>query len=51
MGFFEIGSFELFAWGWLGTMILLISAAKVARLIGMIYWHPVPSMFLNFSLF
>jgi hypothetical protein len=27
IGFFEIGSHELFAWGWLQTMILLISAS------------------------
>jgi hypothetical protein len=27
MGYFEIGSHELFAWGWLQTMILLISAS------------------------
>jgi hypothetical protein len=27
MGFFKIGSFELFAWGWLQTMTLLISAS------------------------
>jgi hypothetical protein len=35
MGYFEIGSHELFAWGWLQTMILLISASWVARITGM----------------
>jgi hypothetical protein len=34
LGVFEIGSSELFAWGWLGTMILLISSSRVARVTG-----------------
>jgi hypothetical protein len=35
--FFEIGSPRLFAWGWLWTMILMISASWVARIIGVSY--------------
>jgi hypothetical protein len=35
LGFFEIGSGELFALGWLQTAILLISASSVARITGM----------------
>jgi hypothetical protein len=31
MGFFEIGSLKLFAWGWLWTSVL-ISASWVARI-------------------
>jgi hypothetical protein len=38
IGFFEIGSGELFAWSWLQTVILLISASWVAR----IYRHEPP---------
>jgi hypothetical protein len=34
-GFFEIGSCELFAWWWLQTVILVISASQVARITGM----------------
>jgi hypothetical protein len=37
--FFEIGSLELFAQGWLQTVILLISASWVARIIGVSHWH------------
>jgi hypothetical protein len=33
--FFEIGSLELFATGWLQTGILLISASWIARITGM----------------
>jgi hypothetical protein len=33
-GFIEIRSHELFAWGWLRTSILLISASWVARVTG-----------------
>jgi hypothetical protein len=33
MGFFQIRSHELFAQGWLGTTILLISASWVATII------------------
>jgi hypothetical protein len=36
--FFEIGSGELFAWGWLRTAILLISASWVARITGVSHW-------------
>jgi lysylphosphatidylglycerol synthetase-like protein (DUF2156 family) len=32
--FFKIGSHEIFARGWLGTLILLISASRVARITG-----------------
>jgi hypothetical protein len=46
MGFFKIGSHELFAWGWLPTAILLISAFQVAKITGMshrclagLYWR------------
>jgi hypothetical protein len=35
MGFFEIGSHELFDQGWFQTTILLISASWVARITGM----------------
>jgi hypothetical protein len=34
LGFFEIGSRTLFAWDWLWTTILLISASWVVRIIG-----------------
>jgi hypothetical protein len=40
MGFFEIGSCELFVWGWLWTGILLISATWVTRITGVSHWHP-----------
>jgi hypothetical protein len=36
MGFFKIGSLEPFAWGWLRTSILLISASRVAGITGVI---------------
>jgi hypothetical protein len=36
---FEIGSHELFAPGWPPTVILLISASQVARIISMSHWH------------
>jgi hypothetical protein len=39
MGFFEIGSCELFAWGWLWTVILLISASWVAGITGVSHRH------------
>jgi hypothetical protein len=38
--FFEIGSLELFAWGWLQTMILLTSVSWVARITGVSHRHP-----------
>jgi hypothetical protein len=34
MGFFEIGFHKLFAWGWLQTVILLISVSWVPRITG-----------------
>jgi hypothetical protein len=37
--FFEIGSPELFASGWLQTAIFLISASSVARIAGVSYQH------------
>jgi hypothetical protein len=40
MGFFEIGSCELFAQGWLQTMILLVSASLVTRITGTSHWCP-----------
>jgi hypothetical protein len=54
MGFFEIGSCELFAWvGFEPThMILLISASWVAGMTGMSQWRPAVLYFLNgFCLF
>jgi hypothetical protein len=40
MGFFKIGSCELFAWGWLQTLIILISSASpLARVIDVSHWH------------
>jgi hypothetical protein len=42
-GFFKIGSRELFYPGWLWTLILLIAASWVARIIGMSYWCPASS--------
>jgi hypothetical protein len=41
MGFFKIGSHELFAWDWPGTVILLISAFRVVRITGMSHCRPV----------
>jgi hypothetical protein len=35
LSIFKIGSHELFAHGWLRTVILLISASLVARIAGM----------------
>jgi hypothetical protein len=40
MGFFAIGSLELFAQGWLPTAILLIATSWVARIIGISHWCP-----------
>jgi hypothetical protein len=50
MGFFEIRSNILFAWGWLQTSVLLISASWVARIIGMSHQCPADFIFL-FSVF
>jgi hypothetical protein len=41
--FFEIVSHELFAQGWLRTMILLISASWIARITRTSYWRLVAS--------
>jgi hypothetical protein len=41
IGLFKIGSSKLFAWGWIWTMILLISASLVARFIGVDHQCPV----------
>jgi hypothetical protein len=40
LGVFKIESCELFAWGWLPTMMLLISASWVARITGVRCWRP-----------
>jgi hypothetical protein len=45
-GIFEIGSLELFPWDWLRTVILLISASQVARIIAVSHQSPVISGFL-----
>jgi hypothetical protein len=50
-GFSEIGSHELFVWGWLRTMILLISASCVARIIGTSHQHLALSHFFKIFLF
>jgi hypothetical protein len=39
MKFFSIGSPELFAWGWLWTMILLTSTSWIARITGVSHQH------------
>jgi hypothetical protein len=49
MGFFKIGSHELFAQGWLQTFILQISASWVARIPGMSHQR-LDSSFLSLSL-
>jgi hypothetical protein len=38
--FLEIGSHELFAVGWLQTLILLISASQVTRITCVGHWYP-----------
>jgi hypothetical protein len=45
--FFERGSCELFAWGWLQTMILLMSASQVARIIGVSHQRPACYLFFG----
>jgi hypothetical protein len=40
MGFFEIGSPELFTRGWLRTSVLWLSASWVARTTGVSHWRP-----------
>jgi hypothetical protein len=43
---FYVGYFqELFAWSWLQTVILLISASWVARIRGVSHWCPASSYF------
>jgi hypothetical protein len=44
--FFEIGSLEPFAQGWLRTAILLISASRVARITGMSHQHLTALVFI-----
>jgi hypothetical protein len=34
LGISKVSFCELLVWGWLGTLIFLISASKVARIIG-----------------
>jgi hypothetical protein len=52
MGFFEIGSGELFAEGQLWTTVFLIAVSWRARITGMSHQHPAPSclFFLNFDI-
>jgi hypothetical protein len=38
LGIFQIGPCKLFAQGWLGTTILLISASWLARITGVSHW-------------
>jgi hypothetical protein len=40
MGFFKIGSQELFAWGWFQTLTVLISASRVAWFTSMSHQRP-----------
>jgi hypothetical protein len=40
LSIFEVGSHELFAWGWLRTVILLLSISGVARITGMSHRYP-----------
>jgi hypothetical protein len=42
LGIFDIGSHELFVWGWLGTVIFLISASWVDRITVESPWHLAP---------
>jgi hypothetical protein len=44
--FFEIGSCELFAQGWLWPMILLISASWIDRITGVSHQHPAHFAFV-----
>jgi hypothetical protein len=48
-GVLEIGSLELFAWDWLWTAILLISASWVVRITGMSHW-PLAKLHLKCNL-
>jgi hypothetical protein len=50
-GFFEIGSHELFASGWLQTPILLISASWVSRITGMSHRHLAGFIFVHWFWF
>jgi hypothetical protein len=49
LNIFKIASLELFAQGWLQTLILLISAFWVARITGMSHQHPAQRLRLNKS--
>jgi hypothetical protein len=44
---FEIGSYELFAWVWRWTTILLISASWIAKITGMSHRHLAATVFLK----
>jgi hypothetical protein len=46
MAFFEIGSWELFAQGWLWIVILLISASWVTRITNVSHWYPAKDFIL-----
>jgi hypothetical protein len=46
LGFSEIGSREIFAWGWLQIAILLIFAFWVARITGVSHWAWIAKLFL-----
>jgi hypothetical protein len=45
LGIFEIGSQELFSWGWLWTVTLPISASRVTRLVGVSHQRPAWEVF------
>jgi hypothetical protein len=47
VGFFNIGSLELFVWGWLQTEILPNSAFWVARITGVSHWYLAPLYILS----
>jgi hypothetical protein len=46
LSIFKIGSWELFVWGWLWTVILLTSASWVAGITGVSHQHLVTCSFL-----
>jgi hypothetical protein len=47
----EMGSHELFVWGWHWTVIIPISASQVARIPDLSHWHltSTPSLKLSFQ--
>jgi hypothetical protein len=45
LGIFKINFHKLFAWGWLRTVILLISASWEARITGMSHQHMALDLF------